>query len=53
MAKMSITTQNIMGLIDKTHILIVNLRGNGKGMIYQQKNGLIDQGVHKKTRSIT
>lgn len=53
MAKMSITTQNTMGLINKTHILIVNLRGNGKGMIYQQKNGLVDQGVTQKSCSVT
>ena len=53
MAKMSITTQNTMGLIEKTHILIVNLRGNGKGMIYRQKNSLIDQRVNEKTCSIT
>lgn len=53
MAKMSITTQNTMGLIKKTHILIVNLRGNGKGVNYMQKNVLIDQSVTQKSCSIT
>lgn len=53
MEKVSITTQNTMGLINEILFLIVKHRHNGRSMSKRQKNGLINRVVNEKTCSIT